>query len=96
MLEACRRNNTELLQEVLHALAKSTPAKQSTTERVAQLLNQAVDGIGNHCLHLASTHGSCGSSMPSDGIRLTRRPEQMRCWTCCLIKRDSRSIQSIV
>ncbi|KAI4126912.1 MAG: hypothetical protein LQ338_003489 [Usnochroma carphineum] len=50
VLEACRRNNTSLLSEVLTSL--------STPEKIADLLNNAKDGVGNHCLHLAA---SCGS-----------------------------------
>ncbi|KAL8994794.1 MAG: hypothetical protein Q9169_005330 [Polycauliona sp. 2 TL-2023] len=50
VLEACRRNNTSLLSEVLKSL-KSSPA-------IADLLNNAKDGVGNHCLHLAASYGS--------------------------------------
>lgn len=57
MLEACRRNNVELLQEVIDKLSKT--AKLQAKERVADVLNNAVDGVGNHALHLAATYGSC-------------------------------------
>ncbi|KAL8960946.1 MAG: hypothetical protein Q9193_002434 [Seirophora villosa] len=50
VLEACRRNNTSLLSEVLTSLR--------TPERIADLLNNAKDGVGNHCLHLAASYGS--------------------------------------
>ncbi|KAL9016897.1 MAG: hypothetical protein Q9185_005752 [Variospora sp. 1 TL-2023] len=50
VLEACRRNNTSLLSEVLASLA--------TPEKIADLLNNAKDGVGNHCLHLAASYGS--------------------------------------
>ncbi|KAI9774383.1 MAG: hypothetical protein M1840_004277 [Geoglossum simile] len=62
VLEACRRNNTELLQNVIDGFAKKTSdkalEKRSREEQIADLLNNAVDGIGNHCLHLAATYGS--------------------------------------
>ncbi|KAL9014219.1 MAG: hypothetical protein Q9173_001125 [Seirophora scorigena] len=50
VLEACRRNNTSLLSEVLTSLR--------TPEKIAELLNNAKDGVGNHCLHLAASYGS--------------------------------------
>ncbi|KAA6408013.1 MAG: ankyrin repeat protein [Lasallia pustulata] len=50
LLEACRRNNTELLSEVIKS--------QSSAERTAQLLNTATDGVGNYCLHIAASYGS--------------------------------------
>ncbi|KAL8922817.1 MAG: hypothetical protein Q9208_004942 [Pyrenodesmia sp. 3 TL-2023] len=48
VLEACRRNNTSLLSEVLTSL--------STPEKIADLLNNAKDGVGNHCLHIAASY----------------------------------------
>ncbi|KAL8728739.1 MAG: hypothetical protein Q9181_005240 [Wetmoreana brouardii] len=50
VLEACRRNNTNLLSEVLTSL--------KTSEKIADLLNNAKDGVGNHCLHVAASYGS--------------------------------------
>ncbi|KAL8801507.1 MAG: hypothetical protein Q9182_004410 [Xanthomendoza sp. 2 TL-2023] len=50
VLEACRRNNTSLLNEVLASL--------KTPHDIADLLNTAKDGVGNHCLHLAASYGS--------------------------------------
>ncbi|KAL8759290.1 MAG: hypothetical protein Q9184_003675 [Pyrenodesmia sp. 2 TL-2023] len=50
VLEACRRNNTSLLSEVLTSL--------SAPEKIADLLNNAKDGVGNHCLHIAASYGS--------------------------------------
>ncbi|KAI9775238.1 MAG: hypothetical protein M1839_001356 [Geoglossum umbratile] len=62
VLEACRRNNTELLQGVIDGLVNKTSdkasKKRSHEEQVADLLNNSVDGIGNHCLHLVATYGS--------------------------------------
>ncbi|KAL8772993.1 MAG: hypothetical protein Q9209_002013 [Squamulea sp. 1 TL-2023] len=48
VLEACRRNNTSLLSEVLNSL--------KTPHAIADLLNNAKDGVGNHCLHIAATY----------------------------------------
>ncbi|KAL8728882.1 MAG: hypothetical protein Q9166_005122 [cf. Caloplaca sp. 2 TL-2023] len=50
VLEACRRNNNSLLSEVLTSF--------KTPHDVADLLNNAKDGVGNHCLHIAASHGS--------------------------------------
>lgn len=62
ILEACRRNNTDLLSEVLTALAKSNSKgnskSKSPTELIATTLNTARDGIGNGVLHLAASTGS--------------------------------------
>ncbi|KAF2834482.1 ankyrin repeat protein-like protein [Patellaria atrata CBS 101060] len=57
VLEACRRNNTELLEEVIESISSKPPKGQGTAE-VAKLLNNAQDGIGNGVLHLAATNGS--------------------------------------
>jgi len=56
VLEACRRNNTNLLQEVFDSFTKAD--KKNAPEKIAQLLNTARDGIGNGVLHLAATHGN--------------------------------------
>lgn len=56
VLEACRRNNTSLLSEVLTSLP--------TPEKIADLLNNAKDGVGNHCLHIAASYGSCTQPAP--------------------------------
>ncbi|KAL8863576.1 MAG: hypothetical protein Q9178_000257 [Gyalolechia marmorata] len=50
VLEACRRNNTSLLAEVLKSLNKP--------HDIANLLNNAKDGVGNYCLHIAASYGS--------------------------------------
>ncbi|MCJ1238085.1 hypothetical protein MMC14_006074 [Varicellaria rhodocarpa] len=50
LLEACRRNNTSLLNEVL--------SSHSSHVEIAKLLNTAQDGVGNYCLHLAASYGS--------------------------------------
>jgi len=58
LLEACRRNNTDLLAEVIFDVSKSSSEKHSAVEHTANILNNAQDGIGNHCLHVAATYGS--------------------------------------
>ncbi|KAF2114425.1 ankyrin repeat protein-like protein [Lophiotrema nucula] len=59
ILEACRRNNTSLLEETLADLASSaSKAKQDPTGYVAKTLNEAFDGVGNGCLHVAATYGN--------------------------------------
>ncbi|MCJ1365077.1 hypothetical protein MMC16_004197 [Acarospora aff. strigata] len=58
LLEACRRNNTDLLSEVFTSVSKTPSEKHSPTEQIAQLLNTATDGIGNYCLHIGATYGS--------------------------------------
>lgn len=60
ILEACRRNNTSLLEETiadLEAEAKKQ-GKKDPAEYVAEVLNKAADGMGNGCLHVAATFGS--------------------------------------
>lgn len=62
ILEACRRNNTDLLEETIADLA-SAASKQGKEPAayVAKVLNEAKDGVGNGCLHVAATYGSCTS-----------------------------------
>ncbi|KAF1816520.1 ankyrin repeat domain-containing protein [Eremomyces bilateralis CBS 781.70] len=50
ILESCRRNNPDLLDEVL--------AQQRSPPQIAALLNRTVDGVGNGALHIAATYGS--------------------------------------
>lgn len=57
LMEACRRNNTSLLEEVLAEL--STAGGEKATEHIAKTLNDARDGIGNGVLHLAASNGAC-------------------------------------
>ncbi|KAF2628052.1 ankyrin repeat protein-like protein [Macroventuria anomochaeta] len=59
ILEACRRNNTGLLEETIADLASSASKNgKQPAEYVAQVLNEARDGLGNGCLHVAATYGS--------------------------------------
>ncbi|KAK9453255.1 ankyrin repeat-containing domain protein [Dipodascopsis uninucleata] len=54
LLEASRRNNVDLLQEVLGINDNNREASPST----AELINSAVDPLGNTALHLAALNGS--------------------------------------
>ncbi|KAL0256866.1 hypothetical protein SLS55_007675 [Diplodia seriata] len=56
LMEACRRNNTSLLEEVLAELSEAGGEKAA--EHVAKTLNDARDGVGNGVLHLAATNGA--------------------------------------
>ncbi|MCJ1356790.1 MAG: hypothetical protein MMC33_006786 [Icmadophila ericetorum] len=61
LLEACRRNNTSLLIEVL--------ASQKSASETAHLLNTATDGVGSYCLHVAASYGSsCGARGKTDEV----------------------------
>ncbi|KAI9891365.1 MAG: hypothetical protein M1814_002878 [Vezdaea aestivalis] len=57
LLECSRRNNTSLLNDVVKDISSSVPQGKGIA-KVAETLNKAVDGIGNHLLHLAATYGS--------------------------------------
>ncbi|KAI9718863.1 MAG: hypothetical protein M1828_006552 [Chrysothrix sp. TS-e1954] len=57
ILEACRRNNTELLEEVL-SNARSSGGSKSQEKAVADLINNSRDGMGNASLHVAASAGS--------------------------------------
>jgi hypothetical protein len=60
ILEACRRNNTDLLEETIADLASAaSKAGKAPADHVAQVLNEARDGLGNGCLHVAASYGSC-------------------------------------
>lgn len=59
VLEACRRNNTTLLEETLETLgSQASKAGKKPTEHIAETLNKATDGLGNGVLHIAATYGS--------------------------------------
>ncbi len=53
MIEAARRNNTELLQEVIDSVANP--------EKMAILLNNTKTVLGNHIYHEAALKGNCTS-----------------------------------
>lgn len=48
LIEAARRNNTDLLEDVF-----------AGSKNVGELINTATDPIGNSALHLAAFNGSC-------------------------------------
>ncbi|KAJ9620647.1 hypothetical protein H2203_007856 [Taxawa tesnikishii (nom. ined.)] len=50
LLEACRRDNTDLLSEVLSSFPSS--------DAIAHFLNTATDALGNGALHIAAQYGS--------------------------------------
>ncbi|KIW06396.1 uncharacterized protein PV09_02849 [Verruconis gallopava] len=59
VLEACRRNNTDLLQEVIDDFyAKNPKNEKAAEEQLAELLNTARDGIGQGVLHIAAVNGN--------------------------------------
>ncbi|KAL2150231.1 hypothetical protein VTH82DRAFT_7907 [Thermothelomyces myriococcoides] len=53
LIEACRRNNTELLQEIL-----SAPPLCDDEEATAKLLNTTTTVLGNHLYHEAASRGN--------------------------------------
>lgn len=52
ILEACRRDNLELFQEVLDGL------KGKSKEEIAKFFNDVIDTMGNHLLHVCANYGS--------------------------------------
>ncbi|KAL1600518.1 hypothetical protein SLS60_006904 [Paraconiothyrium brasiliense] len=59
ILEACRRDNTSLLEEALADLAKEAKkVGRKEKDHVAETINKAADGVGNGPLHVAATYGS--------------------------------------
>ena len=59
LIEACRRNNTDLLEEVILDLQKSAFCGIAPENAVAETLNSTQDGIGNGLLHIAAANGNC-------------------------------------
>ena len=59
LVEACRRNNTDLLEEVISDLQKSASSGNGPESVVAETLNNTQDGIGNGLLHIAAANGNC-------------------------------------
>lgn len=53
LFEACRRNNTTLLTEVL-----SSPPLSSKAAEIAQFLNTSTNALGSTALHVAAASGS--------------------------------------
>jgi len=52
ILEACRRDNVELFQEVLGGM------KESSKEQIAEFFNSITDTMGNYLLHVCANYGS--------------------------------------
>lgn len=53
LVEACRRNNVELMQETLEGKSEAEQA---------DLLNKTTTVMGNHLYHEAAANGNCTSS----------------------------------
>ncbi|CAK4028944.1 Ankyrin repeat-containing [Lecanosticta acicola] len=53
LIEACRRNNTSLLQEVFSAAPLS-----SQPATIAQFLNTTTDALGSSAMHVAAQYGA--------------------------------------
>ena len=56
ILEACRRDNVELFQEVCKDM------KEKSKEQIAAFFNTTTDVMGNHLLHVCATYGACMAS----------------------------------
>lgn len=62
LVEAARRNNVELMQEVLEGKSEA---------EAADLLNKTTTVMGNHLYHEAAAQGNCAYSQPpSPGFHL--------------------------
>ncbi|KAF2717487.1 hypothetical protein K431DRAFT_288537 [Polychaeton citri CBS 116435] len=53
LIEACRRNNTSLLNEVL-----TSPPLSSNADSIAKFFNTTTDGLGSFALHIGAQYGS--------------------------------------
>ncbi|KAL2133359.1 hypothetical protein VTI74DRAFT_2488 [Chaetomium olivicolor] len=53
LIEACRRNNTDLLSEIL-----SSPSLKDNDDAIADLLNNTTTVLGNHLYHEAASRGN--------------------------------------
>ncbi len=53
LVEACRRNNTELLMETIDGL------EGKDEKDIAKLLNETTTVMGNHLYHEAASRGNC-------------------------------------
>lgn len=54
LVEACRRNNTDLLHELL---------EDKGDDEIAKLLNETTTVMGNHLYHEAASRGNCSSCL---------------------------------
>lgn len=57
ILEACRRDNVDLFNEVLEAVSKA-----QSKEKIADFFNTITDTMGNYLLHVCASYGSCTPS----------------------------------
>jgi len=69
LLESARRNNIDLLEEVISA----------NSSNLADLLNSTRDGVGNTAIHLAAKNGSRSFPPPPS---LCRAPPPLRLVIC--------------
>lgn len=60
-MEACRRDQPHLIEQVLNDM------EDKTNEQVAQFFNELTDSMGNHALHICAQYGSC-TCLPSHFI----------------------------
>ena len=61
LLEACRRNNTSLLQDVLSSFKPRNSSSTNTNaaaNAIAKFLNTTTDALGASALHVAAQYGS--------------------------------------
>lgn len=63
ILEACRRDNTELFQEVF------TSMQSQPKDQVATFFNNTQDTMGNYLLHVCANYGSCAFMNLDTGTR---------------------------
>jgi hypothetical protein len=59
VVEACRRDNVDLLIETL-----GTISKDKSTQEVADFMNNVKDSLGNHALHIAAQYGASMPPLP--------------------------------
>ncbi|KAL1955331.1 hypothetical protein VTO42DRAFT_8671 [Malbranchea cinnamomea] len=52
VVEACRRDQPHLIEEVLQGM------EDKSNEEVAEFFNGVTDSLGNHCLHICAMYGS--------------------------------------
>lgn len=52
-MEACRRDQPHLIEQVLNEM------EEKTNEQVAHFFNELTDSMGNHALHICAQYGSC-------------------------------------
>lgn len=53
VVEACRRDQPHLIEQVLEGM------QEKTNGEVAEFFNGATDALGNHALHICAMYGSC-------------------------------------